>query len=202
MFTVTLGLEVSGNNSTCSPFGYAYSVMPSTDVTFCTPDGKVWQYVAAPSRRAAAMIVNRGICRISASFLFAVKPSVGRRKRLPHLPAVVGQVSTCQRPLAGELSVDFNRLPGRIIASAGGCARFTPRCRQWRYRLRWRLRSSPRGRAAGDGRLRRRERGRPIRASPESWHGPPSARRTGDARGGADRKSTRLNSSHRCISYD
>ena len=34
MLTVTVAFEASGNTRRCNPFGYLYSVIPSTDVTF------------------------------------------------------------------------------------------------------------------------------------------------------------------------
>src|SRR5437867_4303996 len=40
MFTVTFGLEESGNSSTRSPLGKLYSVMPSTEAPLRTPSGK------------------------------------------------------------------------------------------------------------------------------------------------------------------
>src|ERR1035437_2905975 len=43
MLTVTLGLEESGKRRTWRPLGRAYSVMPSTAVTFRTPWGRVWE---------------------------------------------------------------------------------------------------------------------------------------------------------------
>src|SRR5882757_8170536 len=36
-----VGLDASGNNSTCSPLGKRYSLMPSTERTFSTPAGRV-----------------------------------------------------------------------------------------------------------------------------------------------------------------
>src|ERR1700680_2478437 len=64
MLTVIFGLEESGNSRTCSPFGKAYSVMPSAAVTFWTPVGKVWENAAAANAttiRKDTGIFNRRI---------------------------------------------------------------------------------------------------------------------------------------------
>src|ERR1700682_3209303 len=45
MFTVTLGFDGSGNNSTRRPLGNEYSVMPPTDAFFSTPCGRDWANV-------------------------------------------------------------------------------------------------------------------------------------------------------------
>src|SRR5579864_4817488 len=64
MLTVIFGLEASGNSSTCSPFGKAYSVMPSAAVTFWTPVGRVCENAAAANAttiRKDTGIFNRRI---------------------------------------------------------------------------------------------------------------------------------------------
>src|ERR1035441_3610275 len=66
MLTVTLGLEESGKRRTRSPLGRAYSVMPSTAVTFRTPWGRVWERaVKAKIRRSGSNPLLRviGRCR-------------------------------------------------------------------------------------------------------------------------------------------
>src|ERR1700749_3235322 len=55
MFTVTFGLDGSGNRSTLRPFGYWYSVMPPMVAFFSTPCGNVCE-IAEP---ATAATINR-----------------------------------------------------------------------------------------------------------------------------------------------
>src|SRR4051812_49417269 len=60
MFTVTIGRDGSGKSSTRSPFGRAYSVIPSREVIRCTPlgsgtaavEGSAQAGVTARNRRA------------------------------------------------------------------------------------------------------------------------------------------------------
>src|ERR1017187_2682944 len=60
MLTVTLGLEESGKRRTWSPWGRAYSVMPSTAVIFRTPWGRVWESaVKAKIRRSGSNALLR-----------------------------------------------------------------------------------------------------------------------------------------------
>src|SRR6266851_1112455 len=80
MFTVTLGWDASGNSKTCSPLGSEYSVMPSTDVIFCTPAGRVCA--------GAATAYTRRVRRANPCLqviLFTLDDSNSRRFRFPHV---------------------------------------------------------------------------------------------------------------------
>src|SRR6516164_9597885 len=69
MLTVNLGFELSGNSRTWRPLGRAYSVIPSTEVTFWTPWGSCWASAAiADSAMAAERMANRRLRRIGKIF--------------------------------------------------------------------------------------------------------------------------------------
>src|SRR5690242_16481186 len=65
MFTVTLGFEGSGNDSTRKPLGYAYSVMPSTEVSFCTPGGRLCDSSGAATSRRVKIGIRALVCMVS-----------------------------------------------------------------------------------------------------------------------------------------
>ena len=64
MLTVSLGFERSGKSRTWSPLGNAYSVMPSMDVSFWTPSGKLCGAAGSAQIRATATNASRRFRRI------------------------------------------------------------------------------------------------------------------------------------------
>src|ERR1035438_3446920 len=48
-----VGLDGSGNTRKCSPLFKLYSVMPSAEVTFCTPLGRPWAGHSTGARKTA-----------------------------------------------------------------------------------------------------------------------------------------------------
>src|ERR1022692_4213349 len=100
MLTVSLGLELSGNRRTCSPLGKAYSVMPSTEVTFCWACVEKVKTTAANTAKETFrrihflrnwmtwIIAGRASCRLSVAALnrggYHVRHHAARRPELLH----------------------------------------------------------------------------------------------------------------------
>src|ERR1051326_1026105 len=68
MLTVIFGLEASGNSSTCRPLGSAYSVMPSTLVTWVTPCGRPWAR-ATRAHASTTIAARRLLLRVMRGYL-------------------------------------------------------------------------------------------------------------------------------------
>src|SRR5579859_7570526 len=56
MLTVMVGLDESGKTRNFKPLSSRYSVIPSTEVTFVTPFGIVWEKTKEDGRKAATAV--------------------------------------------------------------------------------------------------------------------------------------------------
>src|SRR5438445_8962883 len=95
VFTVVVGLESSGANSTRSPLPSAYSVMPSTLVTFVTPAGSGGSAAKAAGANATRTETNR-VLRIFMAW------ARGRERHGSYRPRPVAQNRFSRAPAPGR----------------------------------------------------------------------------------------------------
>src|ERR1035438_7611039 len=63
-----VGLDGSGNTRKCSPLFKLYSVMPSAEVTFCTPLGRPWAGHSTGARKTA--VTRKKLSILFCGFIF------------------------------------------------------------------------------------------------------------------------------------
>src|ERR1039458_4111184 len=68
-----VGLDGSGNTRKCSPLFKLYSVMPSAEVTFCTPLGRPWAGHSTGARKTA--VTRNKLSSLFCGFIFLSYPN-------------------------------------------------------------------------------------------------------------------------------
>src|SRR4051812_5928531 len=88
MFTVMVALVWSGNSSTCNPLASAYSVIPSTEVTFTGAGalaGRAAGAVADPAGLAGRGAAACGVCAMAGAAASARATTNGRDRSVMHM---------------------------------------------------------------------------------------------------------------------